>query len=62
MSFQTTICNNLHTYEFYGPRVPPCPQCGYPQLKTREEYLKAMGVEIIVKDINSIKLIEANIN
>jgi len=31
--------------EFYGRYVPPCPRCGYPELKTREEYYKAMGIK-----------------
>ena len=53
MSMQYTICNKQHGYEFYGPRVPPCPHCGSPELKSYPEYLKAMGLYIIP---NSTKL------
>lgn len=47
MSFKHTTCGKcFNTYEFYQRWniVPPCPQCGYPELKTREEYYKCMGV------------------
>lgn len=46
MSFNHTTCGGCYnTYEFYGKHVPPCPRCGWPELKkTSEEYLKAMGV------------------
>ena len=45
MSFQDTRCVNGHTYEFYGPRVPPCPQCGWPNQTTGEAYYQSMGIE-----------------
>lgn len=45
MSFQYHCCAScLCTQEFYGRIVPPCPRCGYPELKTREEYYRSMGV------------------
>jgi len=45
MSFNSNVCGKCFwSYEFYGRYVPACPKCGYPELKTREEYLKAMGV------------------
>ena len=38
-------CNG--SWEYYKERheVPPCPYCGYPELKTSEEYYKSMGVK-----------------
>jgi hypothetical protein len=46
--FQYTTCGNCqHTQEFYGPRVPPCPRCGYPELKTHAEYYRSMGVKAL---------------
>ena len=46
MSFQYTTCGQcFHTQEFYGRWVPPCPKCGYPELKTAEEYYKSMGIK-----------------
>jgi len=42
--FNSTTCPKHGTYEFYGRHVPPCPKCGYPELKSREEYYKSMGV------------------
>jgi hypothetical protein len=47
MSFNSTTCPYHGTYEFYGRYVPACPRCGYPELKTREEYYKSMGVSLI---------------
>jgi len=44
MSWEYTTCGKCyHTQEFYGMHVPPCPKCGYPELKTAAEYYKAMG-------------------
>jgi hypothetical protein len=46
MSFNYTTCVACYrTQEFYGRFVPPCPKCGYPELKTSAEYYKAMGVK-----------------
>lgn len=47
MSMTWRTCTKCwHTWEFYMVRhiIPPCPVCGYPELKTAEEYYKAMGV------------------
>lgn len=45
MSWQTEVCGKCLTpHEFYGRHVPPCPKCGYPEVKTTEEYLKSIGV------------------
>jgi hypothetical protein len=37
----------LNSWEHYQQRheVPPCPACGYPELKTSEEYYRAMGIK-----------------
>lgn len=44
MSFNSVTCGKCFSNtEFYGRYVPPCHRCGYPELKTREEYMKAMG-------------------
>jgi hypothetical protein len=43
MSWNSTTCPKHGTYEFYGRYVPPCQVCGYPELKTSEEYYKSMG-------------------
>jgi hypothetical protein len=45
--FIKVMCSKcLATHEYYQQRheVPPCPFCGYPELKTKEEYYKSMGV------------------
>lgn len=45
MSWDHTTCGKCYnTQEFYGRIVPPCPVCGYPELKTSEEYYRAMRV------------------
>jgi hypothetical protein len=47
MSFQTYTCPQCHRpYEFYQQWaiVPPCPGCGYPELKASgEDYYRSMG-------------------
>jgi len=35
--------------------IPPCPRCGYPELKTREEYLKVMGCTARPKVLMSVQ-------
>ena len=54
MSFQTTICNNLHTYEFYGPRVPSCPICGFIRQTDRDEYYRSWEIAPKVEPINQL--------
>ena len=44
MSWNSTTCPKHGTYDFYGRYVPPCPTCGWPELKTSEEYYRAMGI------------------
>lgn len=45
MAFISLTCGKcFHSYEAYQKRMyeaPPCPKCGYPELKTREQYLRA---------------------
>jgi len=44
MSMQSHTCPKCwHTQSFYQVRniLPPCPHCGYPEVKTREQYMKA---------------------
>lgn len=45
MSFQTTTCVNMHTYEYYGSIVQPCPECGWPNVTTGDAYYRSMGIE-----------------
>ena len=49
MAFQYAFCPECYnSYEYYmkGRIVPPCPRCGYPELKkTPEEYYRSMGVD-----------------
>jgi DNA-directed RNA polymerase subunit RPC12/RpoP len=48
MSFKSYTCTKcLKTYEYYAIRgiVPPCPYCGYPELKTSDGYYKCMGID-----------------
>lgn len=40
----TMCCKCFWTWEFYGRIVGACPKCGYPELKTKEEFLKSMGL------------------
>lgn len=47
MSFQYGVCPACGPYEHYQKLhiVPPCPRCGYPEMKkTPEEYYRSMGV------------------
>jgi NAD-dependent SIR2 family protein deacetylase len=47
--FTRFICSKCYNrFEHYQKRqeVPPCPCCGYPELKTSEEYYKAMGINL----------------
>lgn len=47
MTEQTTVCSKCYSYTyFWGRYVPPCYKCGYPELKTTEEYMKTIGVPI----------------
>jgi hypothetical protein len=46
MSWNSTTCPHHGTYDFYGRHVPPCPRCGWPELKTADEYYRSMGVEV----------------
>ena len=52
MSFQSNTCPKCGSYEFYQHRniVPPCPRCGYPELKTPEEYYRSMGCNQLPKE------------
>lgn len=55
MSWNSTTCGKcFHTQEFYGRLVPPCPKCGYPELKTSEEYMKAMGCVSQQKEVKNV--------
>ena len=51
MSWNTNTCPHHGTYEFYGRYVPPCPRCGYPELKTAEEYYRSMGIKTVDKTV-----------
>ncbi len=46
MFVRITCSSCMDSFEYYRKRneVPPCPHCGYPELKTSEEYYKAMGI------------------
>lgn len=53
MSWNNTTCPRHGTYEFYGRYVPPCPTCGYPEVKdTAEDYYRSMGVSTEKKTVD----------
>lgn len=50
MSFQGQTCGKcFSSYEYYQRHkiVPPCPRCGYPELKTREDYYRSVVGETL---------------
>lgn len=48
MSFRNNTCGKcFNTYEFYPQHniVPPCPHCGYPEVKdSGDDWARSMGV------------------